>query len=87
MTNAEKASIILQESEYYLQFDTPQSEYIEKGILKALLKIERIEKMNFDNFRFYFFLELSLGLGLATTKVTGLMFGLLSVVCSFVRER
>lgn len=40
--------------------------------------------MNYDNFRFYFFLALGLGLGLglATTKVTGLMFGLLAVVCS-----
>ncbi|HFI0931355.1 TPA: hypothetical protein ACGO1M_000659 [Streptococcus suis] len=38
--------------------------------------------MNYDNFRFYFFLALGLGLGLATTKVNGLMFGLLAVVCS-----
>lgn len=38
--------------------------------------------MNSDNFRFYFFLALGLGLALATTKVTGLMFGLLAVVSS-----
>ena len=38
--------------------------------------------MNSDNLRFYFFLALGIGLGLATTKVTGLMFGLLAVVCS-----
>ena len=44
MTNSEKANIILQEIEYYLQFDTLQREYAEKGILKALSKIERIEK-------------------------------------------
>lgn len=44
MTNSEKANIILQEIEYYLQFDTLQHEYAEKGILKALSKIERIEK-------------------------------------------
>ena len=45
MTNSEKANIILQEIEYYLQFDTlQQREYAEKGLLKALSKIERIEK-------------------------------------------
>ena len=44
MTNSEKATIILQEIKYYLQFDTLQREYAEKGILKALSKIERIEK-------------------------------------------
>lgn len=44
MTNSEKANIILQEIEYYLQFDTLQREYAEKGIFKALSKIERIEK-------------------------------------------
>lgn len=38
--------------------------------------------MNSDNFRFYLFLALGIGLGLATTKVTGLMFGLLATVCS-----
>lgn len=43
MTNSEKANIILQEIEYYLQFDTLQREYAEKGILKALSKIERDE--------------------------------------------
>ena len=36
--------------------------------------------MNADNFSFYFFL--SIGIGLAITKVTGLMFGLLAVVSS-----
>ena len=44
MTNSEKTNIILQKIEYYLQFDTLQRECAEKGILKALTKIERIEK-------------------------------------------
>lgn len=39
MTNSEKANIILQEIEYYLQFDTLQCEYAEKGILKVFVLV------------------------------------------------
>lgn len=44
MKKSEQAYLILKEIEYYLQFDTLQRKYAEKGILKALSKIERIEK-------------------------------------------
>lgn len=44
MNKNEEVKLILKEIEHYLQFDTIQREYAEKGILKALNIIEREEK-------------------------------------------
>lgn len=42
MNIKEKSELILAEIEYYMQFDNMQREYAEKGIIKALKKIEQL---------------------------------------------